>query len=119
MARQATLDDRAGVISKEKAQLLKSQFEAIDTERNGMIEATELANALKKLELRLDDAEISQIIAEIDYYGNGMINYSEFIAAALSADQVLNDEQLWNLPVQEVRCRQQRLHHAGELEGGV
>ena len=62
-----------------------------------MIEATELANALKKLDLRLDDAEIQQIITEIDYYGNGMINYSEFIAAALSADQVLNDEQLWNL----------------------
>lgn len=62
-----------------------------------MIEATELANALKKLDLRLDDAGIQHIIEEIDYYGNGMINYSEFIAAALSVDQVLNDEQLWSL----------------------
>ena len=62
-----------------------------------MIEATELANALKKLDLRLDDAGIQQIIEEIDYYGNGMINYSEFIAAALSVDQDLNDEQLWSL----------------------
>ena len=62
-----------------------------------MIKATELAAALKSLELKLDDAELQQIISEIDYYGNGMINYTEFIAATLQIDQELNDEQLWNL----------------------
>lgn len=45
----------------------------------------------------MDDAEIAKIIQEIDYYGNGMINYSEFLAAALSIDQDLTEEQLWSL----------------------
>lgn len=96
LVRQANLDEKS-VISAERAELLKRQFEAIDTAGNGMIQASELANALKKLELRFDDAQINSIIAEMDYYGNGMLNYSEFLAAALSVDQVLNDEQLWNL----------------------
>ena len=34
---------------------------------------------------------------EIDYIGNGRINYSEFIAAILSVEQTLTDEQLWSL----------------------
>ena len=62
-----------------------------------MIRATELATALKKLDLRYDDAEIQKIINEIDYYGNGMINYTEFIAATLAVDEELNNEQLWSL----------------------
>jgi len=52
-----------------------------------MIKATELASALRSLELEFDDAEIQRIISEIDYIGNGMINYSEFISATLSVDQ--------------------------------
>ena len=84
-------------LTKKRAELLRQQFEAIDLDRSGMIRATELAAALKSLELRLDDAEIQRIISEIDYVGNGMINYSEFIAATLQIDQELNDEQLWSL----------------------
>ena len=62
-----------------------------------MIRATELATAMKQLELQIEDEEIKKIISEIDYYGNGMINYSEYIAATLSVDQVLSDEHLWTL----------------------
>ena len=62
-----------------------------------MIKATELAAALRKLDLKLEDAEIQKIVNEIDYYGNGMINYSEFLTATLSIDQDLNQEQLWSL----------------------
>ena len=47
--------------------------------------------------LQYEDAEIKKIIEEMDYYGNGMINYTEFIAAVLSVEQVLNDEQIWSL----------------------
>ena len=57
-----------------------------------MIRAWELSAAMKKLNLEFDDNEIKGIIKEIDYYGNGMINYSEFITAAISIEQVLNEE---------------------------
>ena len=83
--------------TKQRAQQLRTQFEAIDLDHSGMIRATELAQALKSLDLRYDDAEIQKIISEIDYYGNGMINYTEFIAATLAVDEELNDEQLWSL----------------------
>lgn len=33
----------------------------------------------------------------MDYFGNGKINYSEFLAATLSAKDTLNDEMLWRL----------------------
>ena len=36
-------------------------------------------------------------MSEIDFYGNGMINYVEFIAAVLSVEQTLTEEQLWTL----------------------
>ena len=62
-----------------------------------MIDERELAAALKKLNFSLDDEGIGKIIDEIDYVGNGRINYSEFIAAILSVEQTLNDEQLWGL----------------------
>ena len=33
----------------------------------------------------------------MDYFGNGKINYSEFLAATLSAKNTLTDEMLWRL----------------------
>ena len=63
------------VLYKQRAQQLRTQFEAIDLDQSGMIKATELAAALRQLDLQYDDEEISKIISEIDYYGNGMINY--------------------------------------------
>lgn len=62
-----------------------------------MVKATELTAALKTLNLYHDDAEIKNIVSEIDYYGNGMINYSEFIAATLSFDEQVLGEHLWML----------------------
>ena len=52
---------------------------------------------MKQLNLSTEDKEIQKIIKEIDYIGNGLINYSEFIAATLSIGQVLTEEQLWSL----------------------
>ena len=33
----------------------------------------------------------------MDYFGNGKINYSEFLADTLSAKDTLTDETLWRL----------------------
>ena len=42
-----------------------------------------------------DEQQIKQIIAEIDYVGNGLINYTEFLAATLTI--TLSDEILERL----------------------
>jgi len=41
--------------------------------------------------------EIQQIIENVDYAGNGKINYSEFLAATIELKQVLTYEKLWTL----------------------
>lgn len=38
--------------------------------------------------------DVRQIIKEIDYFGNGMINYSEFMAATISVHKHLTEEKL-------------------------
>ena len=47
----------------------------------------------KNDDLDLKDDEINQIIKEVDYFGNGMINYSEFLAATLDAKTFLSGEE--------------------------
>ena len=41
--------------------------------------------------------EIKQIIANVDYAGNGKINYSEFLAATIELKSVLTYDKLWAL----------------------
>ena len=63
---------------------LRKQFELIDTDHSGIIDANELAAAMKKNEsIQVPDDEIDKIIDEVDFAGNGQINYHEFLAATV------------------------------------
>jgi calcium-dependent protein kinase len=44
-----------------------------------------------------NEQEIRAIIQNIDYEGNGKINYSEFIAATLQSKLELTEEQIWSV----------------------
>lgn len=59
-----------------------------------MILATELAEILRKRQMNLSDKEISTLIEEMDYAGNGKINYSEFISATINVKTFLSDTRL-------------------------
>ena len=52
---------------------------------------------MRKLDLNLDQEEIKHIVEEMDYVGNGKINYTEFLAAIISVKSTLTDEMLWRL----------------------
>ena len=52
---------------------------------------------MKKLDLKLKKEEIEAMVSEMDYVGNGKINYTEFLAAILSVKSTLTDEMLWRL----------------------
>ena len=64
---------------------------------SGCVSASELATAMKSVNMGVDDATIDNIIQEIDYVGNGKINYSEFLMATLSFNDDLSDEMLRRL----------------------
>ena len=62
-----------------------------------MITLEELQQAFSQLKINLDKDELKHIVTEMDYYGNGKINYSEFLAATLSANDTITDEMLWQV----------------------
>eukprot|EP00350_Pseudokeronopsis_sp_OXSARD2_P007526 CAMPEP_0170559776 /NCGR_PEP_ID=MMETSP0211-20121228/44892_1 /TAXON_ID=311385 /ORGANISM="Pseudokeronopsis sp., Strain OXSARD2" /LENGTH=58 /DNA_ID=CAMNT_0010873213 /DNA_START=140 /DNA_END=316 /DNA_ORIENTATION=+ len=57
----------------------------MDVDHTGIIEADELADAIKTLSLDIPVDEINKIINSVNFKANGEINYTEFIAATLSA----------------------------------
>lgn len=77
---------------------LRMQFMRIDEDKSGLINASELAQAMKNANIiGLSQVDIENIIAEIDYVGNGKISYHEFLAATLSFHEQLSDEMLLRL----------------------
>ena len=75
-------------------QALREQFEKLDVDHTGNVDAEELSNALKKSNLNLPYDRIEAIIKEIDSSGNNTIKYSEFLAATMSARKLLNENRL-------------------------
>lgn len=73
---------------------LREQFEKLDENNTGYVDAAELTNALQKSDLNIDESQIEKIIKEVDVAGNNMINYTEFLAASLTARRLLNENRL-------------------------
>ncbi len=72
-------------------------FKRLDKDNTGYINCEELKHACSHLNIELAQKEIEHIIENVDYYGNGKINYSEFLAATISTKQFLTEEKLWAL----------------------
>lgn len=76
---------------------LRLTFQRLDLDGSGLINADEIAKAMKDLNIGAIDGEIDKIIREIDYVGNGKINYTEFLSATLQVKETLTEEMLWRL----------------------
>ena len=77
-----------------KFEQLRKQFEELDTNNTGQVDASELSLALKKSDLNIPEDKIDQIIKEIDTADNNMINYTEFLAATMTTRKFLNENRL-------------------------
>ena len=73
---------------------LRQQFQMIDKDGNGMIEAQELQKLLVNMNLDKSDQEVQEIIEQMDYNNNGQINYSEFLAATIDVHNFLTESRL-------------------------
>lgn len=47
--------------------------------------------------LNLNEDELQKIMRDVDYAGNGKINYSEFLVATVEVKRVLTYDRLWAL----------------------
>ena len=82
----------------DKLEALRLQFQRIDLDGSGCINASELAQAMRDANINgVKEETINSIITEIDYVGNGKINYTEFLAATLTFTETLSDEMLLRL----------------------
>ena len=80
--------------TEEEVQDLRAQFQAIDTDGTGMIKAQELHDILMQKRMNVSDAEITEMINQMDYHNNKKINYSEFLAATIDVQNFLTESRL-------------------------
>jgi Ca2+-binding EF-hand superfamily protein len=73
---------------------LRIEFQKLDKDRTGLINAEELKAAIKHSDIAIPDQEVERIIDEVDYFGNKKINYTEFLVATLDVKQFLDDNML-------------------------
>ena len=73
---------------------LRAEFVNIDKDKTGLINAEELKQAIKQSDINIPDEQIEKIINEVDYFGNGKINYTEFLVATLDVKHFLDDNKL-------------------------
>lgn len=92
--KKAAMNMLVKMADQNQIEKLREQFTEIDADGTGLINADELKNAIKKSTLNIPDSEIDSIINEVDYFGNGKINYTEFLVATLDVKQFLDDSKL-------------------------
>lgn len=56
-----------------------------------MIDATELHDYITKNHFEMSGQEITAMIENLDYAGNGKINYTEFLAATIDVMTFISD----------------------------
>jgi calcium-dependent protein kinase len=73
---------------------LREMFMRMDKDQTGDITANELKEALNEASVKIDDKELEDIINNVDYHGDRLINYSEFLSATIQVKNILTDEKL-------------------------
>ena len=69
------LDD----IPENRLKEYRDAFEMFDKDKDGTITAKELANVMRSLNQDPSEAELIEMIAEVDQNGNGKIDFEEFV----------------------------------------
>ncbi|KAI4327732.1 hypothetical protein L6164_020158 [Bauhinia variegata] len=95
--KQVALRALASTLDEEELADLKDQFQAIDVDKNGSISLEEMRQALAKdLPWRLKDSRVLEILQAIDINTDGLVDFSEFVAATLHVHQLEeHDSEKW------------------------
>ncbi|XP_010547427.1 PREDICTED: calcium-dependent protein kinase 28 [Tarenaya hassleriana] len=97
--KQFALRALASTIDEAEIADLRDQFDAIDVDKNGVISLEEMRQALAKdLPWKLKDSRVIEILQAIDSNTDGLVDFSEFVAAALHVHQLEeHDSEKWQL----------------------
>lgn len=87
--KQFALRALASTLDDAELANLRDQFDAIDVDKNGAISLEEMRQALDKdLPWKLKDSRVLEILQAIDSNTDGLVDFSEFVAAALHVHQL-------------------------------
>ncbi|KAG9139640.1 hypothetical protein Leryth_018272, partial [Lithospermum erythrorhizon] len=87
--KQFALRALASTLDEQELSDLRDQFDAIDVDKNGVISLEEMRQALAKdLPWRLKDSRVVEILQAIDGNTDGLVDFSEFVAATLHVHQL-------------------------------
>lgn len=89
--KRAAMNMLVKTISQDELVHLREEFQKMDLDGSGMIRAKELNDYLQSRDLKMSSREIQELINEIDYQGNGKINYSEFLSATINYEKYLTE----------------------------
>ena len=87
--KKAVLNVFVKMLTPGDIESLREDFEKIDTDNSGFIELGELQKALSDGKHSIGAQELQKIVEELDYNGNHLINYTEFLAATISVHKFL------------------------------
>eukprot|EP00747_Dinoflagellata_sp_TGD_P214621 gnl/TRDRNA2_/TRDRNA2_87451_c0_seq1.p1 gnl/TRDRNA2_/TRDRNA2_87451_c0~~gnl/TRDRNA2_/TRDRNA2_87451_c0_seq1.p1 ORF type:complete len:625 (-),score=122.80 gnl/TRDRNA2_/TRDRNA2_87451_c0_seq1:163-2037(-) len=85
-------------LKEEEIQDLRSQFQSLDTNRDGTVSFLELESAMEHLGSSTGPAialDIRQIMEGMDADGNGRIDFTEFLAATLDRKKMQEEQVCW------------------------
>ena len=85
------------ITDQENLEGLREQFEALDKDGTGYINASELRAAMKENKFRFYEDQVDLIISKVDYFGNNLINYTEFLVATLDMKTCLDEDKMVQL----------------------
>ncbi|KAI9999175.1 hypothetical protein PInf_003994 [Phytophthora infestans] len=94
--KKAALGVIADLATEGEIAELKNQFMAIDTDGNGVITVSELAEALRDTGLGMIEEEVLELVKGIDIDGDGLVDYPEFLAATMKRNLANQKEHLIN-----------------------
>jgi calmodulin len=72
-------DPNEPTLNEEKVNEFKEAFEIFDKNKDGYITTKELGDIMKNLGQNPSEAELQDMINEVDIDGNGTINFKEFL----------------------------------------
>ncbi|KAL9233403.1 hypothetical protein vseg_008412 [Gypsophila vaccaria] len=81
-------------LSEEEIGGLKELFKRIDKDQSGSITFEELRDGLQRVDSKIQESEIVQLMNAADVDENGTIDYGEFLAATLHLNKLDREENL-------------------------
>ena len=93
--KKTTLSFIASRIPEDQIATLRQAFSKIDKNGDGQLTIDELREGLVEIpEINLNEQDITQAMSAIDSNQNGLIDYTEFIAACLQSYNYLQENHL-------------------------